>query len=243
MIAWKLLQPGSVGLYSGFSWPVPIGGAPGAWVEVDPPLVASLRGVHAVRTVSLVDWLDDELWEIELDGEIVESDALLVSSRGRLRRRIAEWDAQAATALTESCVLAVRDAAVEALARSGATHPAARLGGLSDPVSLRTFVSDATRGEGAAAIALAYLLDCLSLAVGGRPDGLPRHPGGDLPTTPGAIAANIAFVAAASIGTVAAADDDTLGTFEQTFERERERQRRWLSDRLNLDAHASNTSS
>jgi hypothetical protein len=207
VIAWKLLQAGSIGLHSGFAWPPPSAGAPGPWVDVAPPLVPSLRGVHAVRTTSLLDWLDDELWEIELAGEIVEADALLVASRGRLRRRVVEWDAAAATAFTAACVVSVRDGASAALDRSG---------------------------PGVAATARAYVADCVSLAGGGRPDGCADPSAGDLPISPAAIAANVGFVAAAAVGAIAAGLDEEPDAFAQGFARERARQHAWLVHRIGL---------
>ena len=37
-------------------------------------------------------WLGMELWEVELDGEIVLEEAALVASRARLVRCVAAWD-------------------------------------------------------------------------------------------------------------------------------------------------------
>ena len=78
MIAYKFLGAGAVGTYSGFAWPV------GEWVDVDLPLVPSRRGVHACRVLDLPYWLDDELWVVELDGEIAEQERMVVAERGRL---------------------------------------------------------------------------------------------------------------------------------------------------------------
>jgi hypothetical protein len=111
MIALKLLQAGGTGLFSGFAWPLATPDAFGPWVEVEPPLQPSLRGIHAVRATSVLDWLDEELWVIELAGEIIEADPLLVASRARLRRRVVGWDAEAATALAQSCLSSLREAA------------------------------------------------------------------------------------------------------------------------------------
>jgi hypothetical protein len=234
VIAWKLLQPGSVGLFSGFAWPTPTASAAGSWVEVELPLRPSIHGVHAVRTASLMDWLDDELWEIELDGEIVETDALLVASRGRLRRRVAEWDGDAAEAFSASCVLAVRDAVAAEIDESGAAEVAAMLAGLSDAHSLFEFASQLAPGDEARVSGLIYLADCVLLAAGGRPTGYEDHPGRDLPTTPAAIAANVGFVAAAGIATIATRTDARPEAFGRGFAGERARQLTWLVDRLGL---------
>src|SRR5207253_4772684 len=81
VIAYKFLQAGAVGPFTGFRWPV------GEWVEaagVDP----CLQGVHACRVRHLPFWLGRELWEIELAGAVVEQDRKLVAERGRLTQRI-----------------------------------------------------------------------------------------------------------------------------------------------------------
>jgi hypothetical protein len=67
VIAYKFLGQGSVGLFSDFAWP-----APGEWVETHEPVADCVRGIHAVSFENLLDWIDDELWEIELDGAIVD---------------------------------------------------------------------------------------------------------------------------------------------------------------------------
>ncbi len=239
MIAWKLLQPGAVGLLSGFAWPTPTGTEAGAWVEVEPPLRPSIHGVHALRTPALLDWLDDELWEIELAGEIIETHGLLVASRARLRRRIAEWDGAAAAALTASCLAAVRDAVAIELERVGAIDAAAMITGLADADAMRAFVAQLSPSEEARISGLVYLVDCVALAAGGRPEGFDDHPGRDLPTTPAAIAANVGFVAAAGVGMIAARAEDAAETFEEGFGRERARQNAWLAAHLPLDRQGS----
>lgn len=235
MIAWKLLQPGAIGLFSGFAWPTPTRTGDGTWVEVAAPLRPSIHGIHAVRPDSLLEWLDDELWEIELDGEIIEAHGLLVASRARLRRRVPEWDGPAAAALTQSCVEAVRDAVAAELERSGATDATAMLAGLADDDSIQSFVSRLSPGEDVRISGLIYLVDCVKLAAGGRPEGFDDHPGRDLPTTPAAIAANVGFVAAAGVGMIAARAEGSAETFEQAFGRERARQNAWLAERLQLE--------
>ena len=236
MNAWKFLQPGAVGLFSGFAWPTPGAGEPGAWVEVELPVVRALRGVHAVGTAWMLDWLDDELWEIELDGEIIDEDGLLVAARGRLLRRVSDWDAEAAAALAHSCVLAVRDAAAESLEASGAAADAAELGDLTDHASLGAFVAKAAPAPGSP---LAFLGDCVLLASGRRPEGEPERPGGEQQASPAAIAANLGYVAAAAVGVIAMGAGGQAEAFGSSFARERGRQHAWLTERLQLEVVAT----
>jgi hypothetical protein len=84
LIAYKFLTTGGVGRFTGFGWTA------GSWVEaeaVDP----CRAGIHACRARDLPIWLDDELWEIELAGDVVAGDRKLVATRGRLTKQIARW--------------------------------------------------------------------------------------------------------------------------------------------------------
>jgi hypothetical protein len=101
VIAYKFLTRGRIGPFSRFEWPV------GEWVEAgaaDP----CRRGVHACRIGDLPMWLDDELWEVELDGEIVEQERKLVAQRGRLTRRVEAWTPDAALAFGRFCARRTR---------------------------------------------------------------------------------------------------------------------------------------
>jgi hypothetical protein len=82
--ALKFLREDRVAPFTGFRWPLD------EWVEsasTDP----CREGVHAVRPGDLPFWLGRELWEIELDGDIVEQERKVVARRGRLVRRVEAW--------------------------------------------------------------------------------------------------------------------------------------------------------
>jgi hypothetical protein len=93
MMAYKFLAAGAVAPFSRAGWPTPSGDAPAAWVVVEGPLVTCANGVHACSRDALAYWFDDELWAIELAGEIVDAGTALVARRGRLLERIAGWPA------------------------------------------------------------------------------------------------------------------------------------------------------
>ena len=103
MIAYKFLKAGAVGPFTGFRW------RPDVWVEAEE--AAPCRdGIHACRTRDLPLWLDSELWEIELDGTIVEAERKLVARRGRLTRRIEPWTPELATEFGRFCARRTRKA-------------------------------------------------------------------------------------------------------------------------------------
>ena len=100
MIAYKFLRPNGTSVFTRFTWPLPDGGR-GPWVDasVDP----CRSGIHACRRAELPLWLGRTLYEIELDGEIVEEATKLVAPRGRLLRRIDAWDEATRDEYTRMC--------------------------------------------------------------------------------------------------------------------------------------------
>jgi hypothetical protein len=100
--AFKFLDDGAVGPFTGFRWPV------GEWVDaggVDP----CLSGIHACRVRHLPVWLGHELWEIELAGEVIEHQRKVVAVRGRLIRRIDAWNEQVAQDFGRFCAQRTRE--------------------------------------------------------------------------------------------------------------------------------------
>jgi hypothetical protein len=102
VIVYKFLAAGATGRFSVRRWP-----APGSWLEVAGPLEACANGIHACRADALAYWLDDELWSVELDGEVVEEPKVLIARRGRLVEPVDRWP-EAAPALGEACAGRVR---------------------------------------------------------------------------------------------------------------------------------------
>jgi hypothetical protein len=100
VIAYKFLRRDGTSLFTGFSWPLP-NGEPGRWVDarVDP----CRSGIHACRVSDLPYWLGRVLYEIELEGEVVELGSKLVAPRGRLVRRVDGWDDELRDAYTRMC--------------------------------------------------------------------------------------------------------------------------------------------
>ncbi|MGH2872472.1 MAG: hypothetical protein ACRDL5_08420 [Solirubrobacteraceae bacterium] len=89
--AYKTLSDGR-SPFTGWHWPLPAGGGAGEWVHASGPLGLCTNGIHAANTKQLPHWLGAELWEIELDGEILNDEAAVIASRARLHRRIDTWD-------------------------------------------------------------------------------------------------------------------------------------------------------
>jgi hypothetical protein len=129
VIAYKFLRAGGVAPYTAFRWPV------GEWVEAggaDP----CRNGIHACTVGNLPIWMGAELWEIELDGEVVEQARKLVAPRGRLLRRLEEWNAQLIRDFGHACVKRTRERVGFLPVISGYVFDVERLAGLGrDPLA------------------------------------------------------------------------------------------------------------
>jgi hypothetical protein len=108
VIAYKFLTADGRGLFTRFAWPLPKG-VPGDWVEaeIDP----CRSGVHACRVVDLPHWVASSLYEIELDGAVVEHSLKLVAERGRLLRRVEAWNDDLRDEYSRMCIARAADLA------------------------------------------------------------------------------------------------------------------------------------
>jgi hypothetical protein len=168
MIAYKCLCTGGIGPFSRYAWPLPRDGRPGAWV-VGPGGAAMCRGgMHACRPPDLPWWLQDELWEVELDGDVRAGRHKVVAPRARLVRRVDAWDAACAQRFAEACALRARDHAADALERAGARGLAAEL---RASTTLRAIRAAARSGDvpAAARIAVTMAVDAAGGALAGGP--------------------------------------------------------------------------
>jgi hypothetical protein len=130
VLAYKCLRPGRIGPFSGFGWPV------GAWVEAEDSELC-LRGIHACRPEDLPYWLTEELWEIELDGDVEHQPRKLVAGRGRLVQRVESWTPAVAVRFAAACA-----ARTEERARRATGEHAERLAELAGDAA-----ANAAKGE------------------------------------------------------------------------------------------------
>jgi hypothetical protein len=109
----------------------------GAWVIGGAGTELCQSAVHACRVRDLPWWLQDELWEAELDGEISTGRHKVMAPRARLLRRVDAWDAACAQRFADACALRARDHAATALDRAGAHHAGAQLRKATDNRAVR----------------------------------------------------------------------------------------------------------
>jgi hypothetical protein len=214
MLAYKFTAADGSGMFTGFRWPLPSGGEPGAWVRTPDDVSVCVAGVHACRTAHVPYWLAAELWEIELAGEVLESEYKLVAPAGRLTRRVSGWpDAQVAFA--EDCAARTRELAVCALRDEGlgTLADAARDAASSTELQVVALAA-ADEGSALAATLIGYALDCAL----------------DIDSGYYSMCAYVAATAFANSSTGDVMQDMTSAGWV----RERARQARWLADRLGL---------
>jgi hypothetical protein len=108
VVAYKFLRAGAIGPFSGFAWPAPDPSGPGTWVEARPFRGACGGGIHGCDADHLVYWLNDDLWMIELDGEVAVADKKLIAPRGRLVRRVDAWNRELARRLVDAGIARAR---------------------------------------------------------------------------------------------------------------------------------------
>jgi len=97
VIAYKLLGEGRIAPFSRVVWP-----EPGEWLEAE-SVEPCRSGIHACRADQLPPWLAlGDLWEVELEDVVVDA-RKLVARRGRLVRRIDEWNAAGRAAFGAAC--------------------------------------------------------------------------------------------------------------------------------------------
>jgi hypothetical protein len=111
MKAYKFLAEDGMGVFSRFAWPLPNGGS-GAWVEAEVAVCRS--GVHACRLIDLPYWVAPMLYEIELDGPVDRQAIKVVAPRGRLIRRVEEWNDETRDAYAQMCRERAAELAAEA---------------------------------------------------------------------------------------------------------------------------------
>jgi hypothetical protein len=166
MIAYKFLCAGGIGPFSRYAWPLPRNGAPGAWVISSGDAVLCHSAVHACRVSDLPWWLQDELWETELGGEVTTGRHKVMAPRARLLRRVDGWDAECAQRFADACAARARDHAATALDRADATGLAAVLRRAATPHELREAVRGADPPD-VARIAVTMAGDAARRALGG----------------------------------------------------------------------------
>ena len=227
--AFKFLSEGGRGIFSDFRWPLPWDGTPGSWVTAGLPLEPCVNGIHVCRGDDLPYWIDDELWVIELRGELATHDRMIVAEEGRLLTKIDEWNRATATSFAETCALRARAAAVETLRGADRDDEATALEGAADLTLIAEVGKTIVRaGVSTESTSVSFAADAAALARGARPEATPQDTASVGPPSAGAIAANLAYVVAHIVGCTGGPPGSA--EYEGAAERERVWQRTWFRE-------------
>jgi hypothetical protein len=202
MLANKFLRTGRVGPFSGFRWP-----EPGEWVRATDDLAPCRSGIHACRAEDLPWWLGEELWVVELRGDVRLDEHKIVAAAGCLRSRIDRWTPARAQEYADACAWRARGRAVQALTRGGHSDAADEV---AEAATLDDVLSVARR------LASELADSRISLTIAG--DGAFRALTGAAPTS--------AYIAAHAALRVDG---------PRAYAAERAWQARWLAERLELE--------
>ncbi len=104
MIGWKFLEQGMRSPFALTTWPAPL-----EWIESEGPLQPCRSGIHFCTRDDLSRWVHDELWELEVDGEVQRGFDASVGRRARLVRRIEAWSASAREVLLSASIEHARE--------------------------------------------------------------------------------------------------------------------------------------
>jgi hypothetical protein len=231
VITYKFLSSGAIGLFSRHRWPTPSGTAPGEWVRVDHGIQQCLHGIHACSEEHLVEWLDDELWQIELADPVLEADRELVAPAGRLLRRLDAWNDESARAFTRHCVDNTVALAAESLAQAGRANEARTLAASRSRQDAERRVLQLARFEDDQTSPVLFVADVARLERGGRPELDKKAPTADAGgPTAAALAANLAYVCAHIAARLA--ERENAGAYDESFARERRGQSTWLAENV-----------
>ena len=176
------------------------------------------EGVHGCRAPDVAYWLADALWEVELDGDVVDTRHKVVGSRGRLVRAFEDYPA-AVRELAEVGAWRSRDRAVAALRAAGEDALADRFAAASTLAELAGLGGEADESTFAGRAA-ALAADAAHFAEHGLPAQSP-------------------FVTVCSAGHVAAGADGDQAAYDAGYAAERAFQSAWLADapRAGLTRH------
>ena len=91
---YKFLTADNKGEYSKFDYTeyLPDGDKPGKWLPEIETLSICESGYHACKAEHLLEWINAQLFEVELAGEIVEAENKVVAQNMRILRKVETWN-------------------------------------------------------------------------------------------------------------------------------------------------------
>jgi hypothetical protein len=106
---YKFLTEDNKGEYSNFDYTkyLPNGDKPGKWLPKIEIISLCEIGYHAFKADYLLSWINAQLFEVEFDGETIDSDNKTVAQRMRILRKIETWNDKTARLFACWCAIDV----------------------------------------------------------------------------------------------------------------------------------------
>lgn len=107
---YKILNKGKSCHGGTANWSLPIKNEDGTWTpgewmpEIVGELVPCENGYHLCRPQDLIHWLNQEMYEAEYAGEIIEEEDKIVVRKCRLIRKVESWDTKTARLFACWCI-------------------------------------------------------------------------------------------------------------------------------------------
>lgn len=104
---YKFLTSENRGTFSRFDYSeyLPVASKPGKWLPKIYKLEFCKSSYHAFRARDILDWCDEQLYEVELRGEIVEYANTVIAQQMRFIRKINSWNEKTAKLFACDCAL------------------------------------------------------------------------------------------------------------------------------------------
>jgi hypothetical protein len=99
-ILFKALKKGRWAPYSEFHWPLR------KWIKAEGEMKVCQNGIHLCTKDNVIEWLNEEIWEVEARGERIEDGNKIVVQEARLGRKVKTWNEK--TARLFACEVARR---------------------------------------------------------------------------------------------------------------------------------------
>jgi hypothetical protein len=75
----------------------------GRWRSVRGDLVPCERGLHLCRPQDLLYWIGPVIWEVEVEGEVIEAGDKVVARKARIVRKVEAWNERTARLFAADC--------------------------------------------------------------------------------------------------------------------------------------------
>ena len=112
---YKVLDKNNCGPYSRFDFTeyLPKDGKPGKWLPKRTKLQICAKGYHVTDAAHLIDWLDAQIFEVEVRGDKLDGDNKSSHQSIRFIRKIEEWNDKSARLFACWCVRQIWDSLID----------------------------------------------------------------------------------------------------------------------------------